>query len=118
MSKQDQLDDLIQLQIKLNNEIDPNWKKLAEGFATALWVESAELMNHLNTWKWWKKSVPDMKQAKLELVDMLHFGISLNLTIGEETLEFVECDYTQDLTIAPGLRTSRLVEDINTQIHL
>jgi len=109
---QELLDELIQLQIKLNNEIDPNWKKNSEGIATALWVESGELMNHHGEWKWWKKTKVDLKQVKLELVDILHFGISLNLTIGKDTLDYVECYYTRPLEVAPGTRVARLVEDM------
>ena len=38
--------------------------------------ESAEAIDSLN-WKWWKKEDDDWDNIKIELVDMLHFWVSM-----------------------------------------
>ncbi|HFB64101.1 MAG TPA: dUTP diphosphatase, partial [Aeromonadales bacterium] len=69
---------MLLMQSNMNEKVNPDW--LAENFAwyRAIWVESAELLDH-HGWKWWKKQQPDIEQIKLELVDIWHFGLSLML---------------------------------------
>lgn len=45
-------------------------------FLTALDDESRELREEL-LWKWWSKDKLDMQNIKVELIDILHFWISL-----------------------------------------
>ena len=45
-------------------------------FELALRQESAEAVDSLN-WKWWKKDPDDWDNVKIELVDMLHFWVSM-----------------------------------------
>ena len=45
-------------------------------FELALRQESAEAVDSLN-WKWWKKDDDDWDNIKIELVDMLHFWVSM-----------------------------------------
>lgn len=49
---------------------------------TATFVEAAECMNHLG-WEWWKKPTPHIEQAKMEIVDMLHFAMSGALSLAK-----------------------------------
>ena len=71
------LKDLFEKQEELNAIINPNWKdvRTSSDFYNAFMVESGELLDHVG-YKWWKKSTPDMKQARMEVVDMWFFYLS------------------------------------------
>lgn len=70
-----QLGHMFSLQDEVNKVVDENWIELNRHWYRAVWTECSELMDHL-VWKWWKKPIPDMEQAKMELVDIWHFGMS------------------------------------------
>ena len=55
-------------------------------FELALKQESAEAIDSLN-WKWWKKDEDDWDNAKVELVDMLHFWVSMCTIAGMDAAE-------------------------------
>lgn len=80
---------ILDLQVELNNLINPDWKTKNYPFATALWVELGELLGHAQTWKWWKRGSIDRQQVLLELVDILHFGMSVLLQSGIDITEHV-----------------------------
>jgi len=80
MMKQ-QLQSMLALQDEINTLVNDNWRAQDFAWYRAIWVESAELLDHYG-WKWWKKQEPDMDQVKLELVDIWHFGLSLELQQG------------------------------------
>ncbi|MFS1525600.1 dUTP diphosphatase [Microbulbifer sp. 2304DJ12-6] len=80
MMKQ-QLQVMLTLQDEINTLVNDNWRTQNFAWYRAIWVESAELLDHFG-WKWWKKQQPDMDQVKLELVDIWHFGLSLELQQG------------------------------------
>ncbi|SHE64840.1 Dimeric dUTPase, all-alpha-NTP-PPase (MazG) superfamily [Microbulbifer donghaiensis] len=80
MMKQ-QLQTMLALQDEINTLVNDNWRAQNFAWYRAIWVESAELLDHYG-WKWWKKQEPDMDQVKLELVDIWHFGLSLELQQG------------------------------------
>jgi len=74
-------------QIRLNEKINPTLYTDIESdpelkrqrfldFELALRQESAEAVDSLN-WKWWKKDDDDWGNIKIELVDMLHFWVSM-----------------------------------------
>ena len=63
---------MVELQNKFNKLVHPEWHKQGYDWRRAIWLESAELIEHL-PWKWWKAKEPDMQQVKLELVDIWHF---------------------------------------------
>lgn len=67
----------MKLQDSFNAVVNPEWKKANYNWRRAMWVESAELMDHVK-WKWWKDvdSEMDQKQALLEVVDIFHFLMS------------------------------------------
>ncbi len=80
MMKQ-QLQTMLALQDEINTLVNDNWRAQDFAWYRAIWVESAELLDHYG-WKWWKKQEPDVDQVKLELVDIWHFGLSLELQQG------------------------------------
>lgn len=47
-------------------------------YGDALWVECGELLSSYG-YKWWKHTVPDVDNVKMELIDIFHFGMSLSL---------------------------------------
>lgn len=71
----DQMLAMLNLQEKMNRKIHPDWRSQNYEWYRAIWIESAELMDHQG-WKWWKKQTPDHNQVLLELVDIWHFGLS------------------------------------------
>ena len=93
------LQDVFEKQIELNKRINENLyediknpevkrQKFLE-FEVALRQESAEAVDSLN-WKWWKKDDDDWDNVKVELVDMLHFWVSMCTIAGMEAKEVFE----------------------------
>lgn len=78
---QQQLQAMLALQDEINTLVNRDWREQNFAWYRAIWVESAELLDHYG-WKWWKKQSPEMDQVKLELVDIWHFGLSLELQAG------------------------------------
>lgn len=66
---------MAKLQDELNTAINPNWPKAGQPWHRAVWIEAAELLEHLG-WKWWKKQEPNLVQAQIEVVDIWHFVLS------------------------------------------
>ena len=58
-------------------------------YLTALDDESRELRDEL-LWKWWSKDALDLQNIRVEIVDQLHFWISLALTAGLSADEVFE----------------------------
>jgi dimeric dUTPase (all-alpha-NTP-PPase superfamily) len=90
-------------------------------YLTALDDESRELREEL-LWKWWSKDHLDMQNIRVEIVDQLHFLISLALTAGLSAEEVFGA-YLQKNAINHGRqekdysRASKN-EDDNKSIHL
>lgn len=80
------LQQIFEKQIELNKRINPDLytdikdpevrRKWFLNFELALRQESCEAVDSLN-WKWWKKDEEDWDNIKIELVDMLHFWVSM-----------------------------------------
>lgn len=71
------LNEVIRLQDSFNSVVNPNWKNAGYPFYRAAWLEMGEFVEHVGTWKWWKKaSRGDREQCVLELVDIFHFVLS------------------------------------------
>ena len=93
------LESVFEEQIKLNEKINPTLYKDIENpdirreiflqFELALRQESAEAVDSLN-WKWWKKDPDDWDNIKIELVDMLHFWVSMCTVAGLSSQEVFE----------------------------
>jgi hypothetical protein len=66
---------MLTLQDDMNRRVHPDWRAQGYDWYRAIWLESAELMDHYG-WKWWKKQDRDIAQVELELVDIWHFGLS------------------------------------------
>lgn len=79
------LKQLSSLQSGLNELISAGWKskRSADDWALAITLEAAEAMDSY-PWKWWKnvKAEPDLKNVKIELVDILHFSLSGQMQVG------------------------------------
>ena len=92
------LNEIFDEQIKLNERINPDlYKEIQDPeirrqrflqFELALRQESSEAIDSLN-WKWWKKDNDDWDNIKIELVDMLHFWVSMCTVAGLEADEVV-----------------------------
>ncbi len=93
------LQDIFEEQIRLNEKINPDlYKEIADPeikrqrflqFELALRQESAEAIDSLN-WKWWKKDNDDWDNIKIELVDMLHFWVSMCTVAGVSADEVID----------------------------
>lgn len=86
----DKLEEIFELQKELNERIGVNLENLSEEGKTA-WVlnytramqqEMAELIDSV-PWKWWAKYQKfDEQNAKVEIIDLFHFLISLAQVMG------------------------------------
>ncbi len=66
---------IVNLQNEFNNVINPEWRNAEYDFDTAIWVEAIELIDSFH-WVWWKDGVDNLANAKVEVVDILHFLLS------------------------------------------
>ncbi len=82
----DQIARMLELQDNMNLKVNDKWRLQNFEWYRAIWIESAELMDHFG-WKWWKKQIPDMAQVRLEIIDIWHFGLSILLQEGRTTEE-------------------------------
>ena len=93
------LNEIFEEQIRLNEKINPDLYTEIDDpevkrqrflqFELALRQESAEAIDSLN-WKWWKKDDDDWDNIKVELVDMLHFWVSMCTIAGMDAKEVFE----------------------------
>ncbi len=90
MNTVDKLKEMYQIQETFNTTIHPQWREQNFNFSDAVWVECAELMDHLG-YKWWKPQAEDWYQAaRMELVDILKFLISMDLQNAESFDDCIE----------------------------
>lgn len=92
------LQEIFEEQKKLNERINPDLYKEIEDpeirrrkfldFELALRQECAEAVDSLN-WKWWKKTTDDWDNIKIELVDILHFWVSMCTIAGLSAEEVI-----------------------------
>lgn len=78
-----QIKEMLELQHQLNAVINPDWKKAKNSWTRAIWVEAAELLDHIG-WKWWKAQGTNVAQAHIELVDIWHFILSQFAETGDD----------------------------------
>jgi dimeric dUTPase (all-alpha-NTP-PPase superfamily) len=73
----EKLNRCIELQKKFNTSMNPQWMTAGYAWKRAMWVEAAELADHIG-YKWWKNvnAKQDREQILLELVDIFHFLLS------------------------------------------
>ena len=75
------LKSMLELQDSMNTKVNDKWRDQNFAWYRAIWVECAELMDHFG-WKWWKKQETDIGNVKVELVDILHFFVSMCTVAG------------------------------------
>lgn len=78
--------EMLKLQDQINRQIDERWIDADYPWARAIFVEAAELMEHVG-WKWWKHQETDFDQAVLELVDIWHFVLSQAMVVSNGDLQ-------------------------------
>lgn len=109
------------LQDSFNKVVNPNWQKAGYPFYRAAWLELAEFIEHVGTWKWWKAAAPgDRKQAILELVDVFHFVLSDSI-IHNRGAQTIVGAYQQALkrkNPAPKNKDEYVFEEIEAFIEL
>ena len=101
---------MLELQDAMNSKVNSNWRNAAYEWYRAIWMEAGEMLEHFG-WKWWKKQVPDTMQVKLEIVDIVHFALSIRLVQGG-SLAAVAAD------IADEIANPEATGDIKTTIEL
>ena len=86
----DKMDEIFELQEKLNSRIGVNMSEMNDddrskwilNYIRAMQQELAELTDSV-PWKWWAKYQDfDKQNAKVEIVDLFHFLISLAQVMG------------------------------------
>ncbi|WNO10937.1 dUTP diphosphatase [Teredinibacter sp. KSP-S5-2] len=80
---QNQIITMLKLQDSMNTKVHADWREQNFEWYRAIWIESAELLDHYG-WKWWKKQIPDTEQVILELIDIWHFGLSALIMEGAD----------------------------------
>lgn len=89
-----QIAKLMQMQDELNTYIHPEWKSQGFDWNTAIIDECQEILEHLG-WKWWKTGYctglteGNKAQVQLEVIDILHFLISLDAQGGVEPVDLL-----------------------------
>ena len=95
-AKADRLAEIFDLQYELNKRIGIDTCEMDEServkwllnYSRALSQETAELVDSV-PWKWWAKyQTLDLHNVKIEIVDMLHFLVSLALVAGMTADDF------------------------------
>ena len=73
---------MMKRQNELNEKtIGESWHLKGLNFRRHVMLEGAELMNSMKT-KWWKDEKIDVNNARLEVIDMLHFALSIHIEEG------------------------------------
>jgi dimeric dUTPase (all-alpha-NTP-PPase superfamily) len=98
--KKHTLEDVFEAQKALNQKIQPDLYELVKNneeervkwllrFELAMRQECAELIDSV-PWKWWKKQTADWGNVKVELVDILHFWVSMCTVAGVSADEVMD----------------------------
>jgi dimeric dUTPase (all-alpha-NTP-PPase superfamily) len=105
---------MLELQDAMNSKVNADWRNAGYEWYRAIWMESSEMLEHYG-WKWWKKQDADVMQVKLEVVDIVHFALSIRLVQGDgqgRTLDAIAGD------IAADFENPNASDDIKTSIEL
>jgi dimeric dUTPase (all-alpha-NTP-PPase superfamily) len=90
MAEQDMLAHIFEMQDQLNRRIGVDWSTMTDedrqkwvlNYCRAMSQEVAELTDSV-PWKWWAKyQTFDRQNARVEVVDLLHFLVSLAQVLG------------------------------------
>jgi dimeric dUTPase (all-alpha-NTP-PPase superfamily) len=100
---------MLELQDSMNSKVNADWRNAGNEWYRAIWMEASEMLEHYG-WKWWKSQEPDYMQVKLEVVDIVHFALSIRLQ------QNMALDETADI-IARDFENSMQAEDIKKTIE-
>lgn len=121
---QNQLKVMLELQNAMNTRVHSEWRDQEFEWYRAIWIESAELMDHYG-WKWWKHQKPDVEQVKLELIDIWHFGLSILLvnntsieSITEQVTEALKIEKADDFKVALESFTAHTLSEKDFSVSL
>lgn len=101
---------MLQLQTEMNGWVHEDWANKGFEWYRAIWIEASEMLEHYG-WKWWKHQQPDLAQVKLEVIDIVHFMLSQELTDGRP-----HADIAHEIAVA--LETPRATDDLKNTIEL
>lgn len=90
---------MLELQDAMNSKVNADWRTAGNEWYRAIWMESSEMLEHYG-WKWWKHQEPDVMQVKLEVVDIVHFALSIRLEQDQpidETAELIAKDFDNSM---------------------
>lgn len=77
--------EMVRLQCEVNDRVNPQWESMHYPWYRCIWTEAGELVtDHYGSWAWWKMKEDNLRQAQLEVIDILHFGISYLAEISRE----------------------------------
>lgn len=115
---------MLELQNAMNTRVHSQWREQGFEWYRAIWIESAELMDHYG-WKWWKHQKPDVEQVKLELIDIFHFGLSILLvnktsieSIAEQVSDALKVDESVDFKNALEAFTAHTLNEKDFSVSL
>ena len=98
-SMKQKLINMLVLQDSMNTKVNLDWRNADNEWYRAIWMEASEMLEHYG-WKWWKKQEPDMMQVKLEVVDIVHFALSIRLEQNkslEESAQLIADDFANPM---------------------
>jgi len=107
---QNKLITMLELQNEMNRWVHKDWTSQGFEFYRAIWIEASEMLEHYG-WKWWKHQQPDIAQVKLEVIDIVHFSLSIELQKGQ-SLQAIAQKISVDFT------NPRTTDEIKTTIEL
>jgi dimeric dUTPase (all-alpha-NTP-PPase superfamily) len=90
---------MLELQDLMNSKVNQGWREAGNEWYRAIWMESSEMLEHYG-WKWWKKQDADIMQVKLEVVDIVHFALSIRLQqnlSNEDAAELIASDFENSM---------------------
>ena len=95
MTTKEMFENMFKMQDRLNEEMIPNWRDANLPWHRYIWTECAEAMDSLD-FKHWKHKEPDYDNLKVEMVDVIHFGLSALLQDGMEhdVVELAQIEYS------------------------
>lgn len=124
MAPIDKIKEMFLLQRQLNIQTaGPNWNTREDViFENAIIAESGELLESLG-YKWWKKPNIDLANAKVEVVDLWHFAMSLLMQhhgVDDETIDGLVniCEYPLIAVTDYFDSQSMLQRDIMEFVHV
>jgi dimeric dUTPase (all-alpha-NTP-PPase superfamily) len=100
---------MLELQDSINSKVNQDWRSAGNEWYRAIWMEASEMLEHYG-WKWWKKQEPEIMQVKLEVVDIVHFALSIRLQQNQSLNNTAEL-------IARDFENSMQAEDIQKSIE-